>query len=299
MIPYIREMDFEYGRADQVSPLLRRVVARNPGPFTYLGTGTYIVGHGEVAVVDPGPALDDHLNAILDATRGERITHILTTHTHADHSPLSDALQARTGAVIYGLADPGGPSGEHGDLDFRPDISVEDGQDIAGPGWTLRVLATPGHASNHLAYALLEEHALLVGDHIMGWSTTVVSPPDGDMGAYYESLNRVQARHFNLLWPSHGPPVHEVSAFIDAYRAHRLDREAQILAQLAAGRTRITDIVPTLYAKVDPSLHPAAARSVLAHLIHLVRTGQVTAREPLGLESDFSLAGSGYASEHR
>jgi glyoxylase-like metal-dependent hydrolase (beta-lactamase superfamily II) len=299
MIPFVREMDFEYGRADQVSPLLRRVVACNPGPFTYLGTGTYIVGHGQVAVVDPGPALDDHLDAILDAVRGERVTHILTTHTHADHSPLSQALQARTGASIYGRPNPVGPSGEHGDLDFRPDILVKDGQEIAGPGWTLRTLATPGHASNHMAYALLEEHALLVGDHIMGWSTTVVSPPDGDMSAYYKSLDRVQARHFNVLWPTHGPPVHDVSAFIDAYRAHRLNREAQIVAQLAAGPSRIADLVPVLYASVDPSLHPAAARSVLAHLIHLVRTGHVDVTEPLGPDADFSLAGSGHASEHR
>lgn len=299
MIPFVREMDFEYGRVDQVSPLLRRVVARNPGPFTYLGTGTYIVGHGEVAVVDPGPAMDEHLDAILGAVRGERVTHILTTHTHADHSPLADALQARTGAVIYGLPDPGGPSGEHGDRDFSPDVLVTNGQDIAGPGWTLRALATPGHASNHMAYALLEEHALLVGDHIMGWSTTVVSPPDGDMSAYYASLDRVEARRFNVLWPTHGPPIREVSSFIAAYRAHRLEREAQILAELAAGRSRIADMVPRLYAAVDPSLHPAAARSVLAHLIHLVRKGHVAVTEPLGPDADFSLAGSGHASEHR
>ncbi|MHB8286044.1 MAG: MBL fold metallo-hydrolase [Caulobacteraceae bacterium] len=299
MIPFVREMDFEYGRADQVSPLLRRVVARNPGPFTYLGTGTYIVGHGQVAVVDPGPGLVEHLDAILDATRGERITHILTTHTHADHSPLADALKARTGAIIYGLPDPGGPSGEHGDLDFRPDIHAQDGEDIVGPGWTLRALATPGHASNHMAYALLDEHSLLVGDHIMGWSTTVVSPPDGDMTAYYKSLDRVQALDFSTLWPTHGPPVREVSSFINAYRAHRLGREAQILAELAAGRTRITEMVPALYAAVDPSLHPAAARSVLAHLIHLVRTGHVAVTEPIGPDTDFSLAGAGHKRQHR
>jgi glyoxylase-like metal-dependent hydrolase (beta-lactamase superfamily II) len=299
MIPFVREMDVEYGRADQVSPRLRRLVARNPGPFTYLGTGAYIVGRGEVAVIDPGPALDEHLDAILAATQGERVTHILTTHTHNDHSPLAPALKARTGAVIVGLPDPGDPSGEHGDLDFHPDIHVEDGLEITGPGWTLRALATPGHASNHMAYALLEENALLVGDHIMGWSTTVVSPPDGDMGAYYASLDRVQASGFDVLWPSHGPPVRDVSSFIDAYRAHRLEREAQILAQLAAGESRIAGMVQALYASVDPRLHPAAARSVLAHLIHLVRTGKVQASGPLGQDTDFSLAGSGHATQHR
>jgi glyoxylase-like metal-dependent hydrolase (beta-lactamase superfamily II) len=299
MIPFVREMDFEYGRADPVSPLIRRLVARNPGPFTYLGTGTYIVGHGEVAVIDPGPAMDEHLDAILAATRGERVTHILTTHTHNDHSPLAPALKARTGAAIYGLPDPGDPSGEHGDLDFRPDIRVQDGLEIAGPGWTLRALSTPGHASNHMAYALVEENALLVGDHIMGWSTTVVSPPDGDMGAYYASLDRVQAQGFDVLWPSHGPPVFEVSSFIDAYRAHRLEREAQILAQLAAGQGRIAGMLQALYASVDPRLHPAAARSVLAHLIHLVRTGQAQAAGPLGQDTDFSLAGAGHATQHR
>ena len=174
MIPFVRDMAFEYGQPDQVSPLIRRVVARNPGPFTYLGTGTYIVGRGEVAVIDPGPVLDEHLDAIVRATAGERITHIITTHTHMDHSPLAGPLRARTGATVIGLPDPGDASGEHGDLAFAPDVQVQEGQRIAGPGWTLEAIATPGHASNHVAYALTEEYALLVGDHVMGWSTTVV-----------------------------------------------------------------------------------------------------------------------------
>ncbi len=289
-IPFVRDMAFEYGRPDPVSPLIRRVVAHNPGPFTYLGTGTYLIGRGEVAVIDPGPMLDAHLEAILAATAGERITHIVTTHTHADHSPLAASLKARTGAVVHGLPDPGEAGGEHSDKGFSPDVQVADGDSIAGPGWTLEALATPGHASNHMAYALKEENALLVGDHVMGWSTTVVSPPDGDMGDYYTSLDRVQAGDFDVLWPTHGPSIRDVSPFLDAYRAHRLEREAQIVEQLAIGRTRIANIVAVLYADLDPQLHAAAARSVLAHLIHLVRIGRVAAQHPLGLDTEFNLA---------
>jgi glyoxylase-like metal-dependent hydrolase (beta-lactamase superfamily II) len=279
MIPFVRDMAFAYGVADQVSPLIRRVVAENPGPFTYLGTGTYIVGRGDVAVIDPGPLMDAHLAAILKATEGERIVAILTTHTHIDHSPLASPLQAISGAPIYGRADPKTDSGfeEAGEASFRPDIEIADGAQVSGPGWTLEALATPGHASNHVAYALLEENALFSGDHVMGWSTTVVSPPDGDMGAYYASLETVRAREFATLWPTHGPPVTEVEPFLTAYRAHRLAREAQILAALSAGPTTIKAMVPVMYAAVDPRLHPAAAHSVLAHLIHLTRQGQVVA----------------------
>ena len=271
MIPFVRDIRFEYGQVDQVSPLIRRVVADNPGPFTYTGTGTYIVGRGRTAVIDPGPALDAHLAAILAATRGETISHIFVTHSHLDHSPLARPLAEATGATIYGCAlgaggPEDGPPMEAGDDDgFVPDVSVCAGARIDGPGWTIEAIPTPGHTSNHVCYALLEENALFSGDHIMGWSTTVISPPDGDMGAYYDSLDRVQARGFATLWPTHGPPVTEVSPFIDAYRAHRRDRERQIREQLAAGRTRIKDMVPAMYAAVDPRLHPAAARSVLAH----------------------------------
>jgi len=282
MIPFVRDMSFAYGAADQVSPLIRRVVAENPGPFTYLGTGTYIVGAGEVAVIDPGPMMDDHLAAILKATEGERIVAILTTHTHIDHSPLAHPLKAVCGAPIYGRADPKTDSGfeEAGEANFRPDVEIADGARVIGPGWTLQALATPGHASNHVAYALIEENALFSGDHVMGWSTTVVSPPDGDMGDYYASLEKVRAREFTTLWPTHGPPVTEVEPFLAAYRAHRLAREAQILAALEAGPSTIKAMVPKMYAAVDPRLHPAAAHSVLAHLIHLARLGQVITDVP-------------------
>jgi glyoxylase-like metal-dependent hydrolase (beta-lactamase superfamily II) len=276
MIPFVKEMSFAYGVVDQVSPLIRRVVANNPGPFTYLGTGTYIIGSGEVAVIDPGPDDPAHLEALLKACEGEIISAILITHTHIDHSPLARPLAARTGAVVFGRADPAtGSAEEDNESDFRPDIEVADGQAITGPDWTLRAIATPGHASNHVCYFLEEERALFSGDHVMGWSTTVVSPPDGDMGDYYASLDKVEALDAATLWPTHGPPVLEPGPFIAAYRAHRLAREQQILTQLATGPKRISEMVPVLYAAVDSRLHPAAARSMLAHLQHLSRIGAV------------------------
>lgn len=295
MISFVRELDFEYGRVDAVSPLIRRVVARNPGPFTFNGTGVYIVGHGEVAVIDPGPDIPEHLDALLDAVKGEKVVAVLTTHTHSDHSPLARPLAERTGAAVYGRAAPGSPDAavkldEGHDDRFRPDVEVADGQLIAGPGWTLEAIATPGHASNHVCYALAEENALFSGDHVMGWSTTVISPPDGDMTAYYASLDKVAGRGFDVLWPTHGPPITEVAPFLAAYKAHRLDRERQILEQLAAGHERIAEMVPVIYAAVDPRLHPAAAHSVLAHMIHLERQGLVAADGEPGPASRYRLA---------
>jgi glyoxylase-like metal-dependent hydrolase (beta-lactamase superfamily II) len=282
MIPYVREMDVAYGRADAVSPLITRVLAENPGPFTFHGTGTYIVGRSTLAVIDPGPLLDAHLRALTDAIDGRPVSHILTTHTHLDHSPLSRPLKELTGAVVVGRSAPGGPEGVDAtqDVAFRPDIEVEDGAHIAGDGWTLEAVATPGHASNHVGYALLEENAFFCGDHVMGWSTTVVSPPDGDMSAYYQSLDRVQARGFEGLWPTHGPPIREVDAFLDGYREHRLQREVQILRELGRGPRRVSDMVSRLYVGVDPRLHAAAARSTWAHLIHMARTGRVAVDGP-------------------
>ena len=298
MIPYVREFDFAYGRVDQVSPLVRRVIANNPSPFTYVGTGTYIVGRGEVAVIDPGPDLPEHLDAILAATAGERIVAIPITHHHSDHSPLAVALKARTGAAVYGCALAGPPQADTGevrmeaghDADFAPDVSLCAGGRISGPGWTLEAIPTPGHTSNHISYALEEENALFTGDHIMGWSTTVIAPPDGDMTDYLESLERVRARGFATLWPTHGPPVREVAPFLDAYIAHRHARADQILRALEAGPSRIADLVPRLYADVDPRLHPAAARSMLAAMIDLVRRGRVRTEGAPGALNEYRLA---------
>jgi glyoxylase-like metal-dependent hydrolase (beta-lactamase superfamily II) len=284
MIPYVRDIQFEYGRCDQVSPLIRRVICNNPGPFTFIGTGTYIVGRGEVAVIDPGPDQPEHLEAILAAIPGEKVSHILITHHHSDHSPLAGPLQERTGAPILGCAVEDKSAADNSkvrteaghDLSFAPDVSLcGGGQIISGPGWTLEAIATPGHTSNHLCFALKEENACFTGDHIMGWSTTVITPPDGDMGDYFRSLDLIKARGFDVLWPTHGPPVREVGPFIDGYIAHRRAREAQVEKAVRDGYRRIRDMVPVLYADVDPRLHPAAARSVFGHMIDLVRQGRL------------------------
>jgi glyoxylase-like metal-dependent hydrolase (beta-lactamase superfamily II) len=299
MIPYVRDIEIEYGRCDQVSPLIRRVTANNPGPFTFKGTGTYLVGRGEVAVIDPGPDDSAHLEAILAATAGERITHIVITHHHSDHSPLAGPLKARTGATIYGCAvaspagdDEGEVKMEAGhDLSFQPDVSLCGGGAVSGPGWTLEAIPTPGHTSNHLCFALPEENACFSGDHIMGWSTTVITPPDGDLSDYLDSLEAIRARDFHVLWPTHGPPIRDVDAFIRAYAAHRQERLDQILSALAAGPARIRDLTPRLYADVDPRLHPAAARSMLAGMIHLVRQGRLATEGSAGPDSTYRLAG--------
>jgi len=295
MIPFVRDITFDYGACQRLTPLIRRVVANNPGPFTFTGTGTYIVGEGEVAVIDPGPDMDDHLQAILAATKGERISHIFVTHNHMDHSPLSRPLAEATGATIYacakqGLATESEVRMEAGDdRMFRPDVGLCDGGLFEGGGWTIEAIPTPGHTSNHICYALLEENALFSGDHIMGWSTTVISPPDGDMGAYFDSLDRIKARGFSTLWPTHGPPVTEVAPFVQAYIDHRRGREAQILGALRDGLSRIKAMVAVLYKDVDPRLHPAAAHSVMAHVVHLVREGRVACEGEPGLDSDYRL----------
>jgi glyoxylase-like metal-dependent hydrolase (beta-lactamase superfamily II) len=279
-IPFVRDITFEYGVAEQVSPLIRRVVANNPGPFTYMGTGVYIIGHGDVAVIDPGPEITEHFDALKAALKGERVTHVLVTHSHMDHSPLAHALAEEYGAKVYA----GGPviptecevrleAGD--DLRFKPDVTIKDGHVFKGPGWTIEAIATPGHTSNHFAYALKEEAAAFSGGHIMGWSTTVISPPDGDMGDYLNSLEKIRDRDFKTIWPTHGPPVREPRPFIQAYIDHRRQREAQILAAMRAGATRIPDMVKIIYADVDKKLHPAACHSVLAHMVHLIRTDVV------------------------
>lgn len=298
-IPYARDFAFEYGRCDRVSPLIRRVVARNPGPFTFTGTGTYIVGGHEpgetVAVLDPGPPDEAHLAALLDAVRGQIVSHVLVTHTHRDHAPLARPFAEATGAMVLAARPPrtlihaSGGTHEDDDSDFHPDRILSDGERIAGDGWTLEAVATPGHASNHLAFALLEENALFTGDHVMGWSTTVVTPPDGSMSDYMASLKKVMARDFDTLWPTHGPPVRAPGPFLEAYMAHRLEREAQIVARLKAGDRTIAEMVPRLYAAVDSRLWPAASLSVQAHLIRLVETGLVAASPAPTLDADYAL----------
>lgn len=296
-VPYVREIEFEYGRTDQLTPLVRRVIANNPGGFTYTGTGTYIIGRGNVAVVDPGPMLDEHLDAILKAVEGETITHILITHTHNDHSPLAAPLKVRTGARTYGFGPHGSGHGddgasveEDGDMNFVPDVVVRHGDIIRGDGWTVECVHTPGHTSNHVCFALHEEKSLFSGDHVMGWSTSVVSPPDGEMAAYMASLRLLLDRDDELYWPTHGPAITAPRPHVEAFIAHREDRERQILEQLQAGRTRIADMVPVMYAAVDRRLYPAAARSVLAHVRHMVAKGEIVSDDGLtGMTSSYSI----------
>ncbi len=293
MIPFVREHDPAYGQCVEVSSLVRRVTARNPGPFTYLGTGTYIVGHGEVAVIDPGPWDENHLRALLAAVADDTVTHVLVTHSHADHAPLAHPFAKAVGAPVVAatpplhLASAGLDEGD--DADFVPDVVIRGGERFSGPGWTLEAIATPGHASNHLCFALEQENALFSGDHVMGWSTTVVAPPDGDMGAYLDSLRAVMARDYSILYPTHGAPVREVAPFLKAYLAHRLQREAQVLERLRAGDRTIAEMVPHLYAAVDKRLWPAASLSMLAHLIDLNQRGVVTAEPDATLDARYSL----------
>jgi glyoxylase-like metal-dependent hydrolase (beta-lactamase superfamily II) len=257
-----------------LEPLVRRLLAPNPSPFTYTGTETYIVGRGEVAVIDPGPDLPDHVDAILAATQGDRVSAILCTHTHRDHIPASRALQAATGAPIIGCApltlDDDGPRADAAfDADYRPDRVLADGEIVSGAGWTLEAVATPGHTSNHLCFALRESKVLFSGDHIMGWSTTVVSPPDGDMADYMASLERLLTRDDRIYYPAHGDPVREPQRFVRAVAAHRRQRERQILDLLEQEAQPIPAMVDRMYRGIDPRLHGAAGRSVLAHLIDL------------------------------
>lgn len=299
MIPFVREPEVVHGRVEPVSPLIRRVVAANPGPFTYTGTGTYIVGRAGagagVAVIDPGPPDDAHLAALLAAVEGQTVSHVLVTHTHRDHSPLARPFAAAVGAPVLAAQPPAQVIHASGSLDededdaFAPDVVLGGGEVLEGDGWSLEAMATPGHASNHMAFVLREENALFSGDHVMGWSTTVVAPADGDMTAYMASLDAVIARGFSTIWPTHGAPITDPAPFLQAYRAHRLEREAQILTQLAQGPRRIGDMVPTLYAAVDSRLWPAASLSVWAHLIALERAGRVAARPEPELDAAWSL----------
>lgn len=283
-IPFDKSLEFEYGVAARLTPLVRRVVARNPGPFTFRGTGTYIVGNGAVAVIDPGPAVEEHIRALTAALDGETVSHIVVTHTHLDHSPAAAPLRALTGAPTCGYgphgADRGVPVEEGGDFEFVPDREMRDGDAVGGPGWTLRAVHTPGHTSNHLCFALEEERALFSGDHVMGWSTTVVSPPDGDMGAYMASLAKLRARDDARYYPTHGAPIAEPAPFVRALAGHRRRREAQILRCVADGVGAVPAIVRRLYAGLDARLHGAAGRSVLAHLLHLAETGRVRRHGP-------------------
>ena len=290
--PEFRQLDeFEYGVIEQVSPLIRRVIAENPSKFTHRGTGTYVIGHGDVVVIDPGPRLDSHRDALFAALKGERVQAILVTHCHADHSPLATWLKEETGAPTFGFGphprpepgtepieppDDGVEIEESTDHDFVPDEAVVDGDLVVSTRkLEMRAVHTPGHTSNHTCWSLGQESALFTGDHVMGWSTTVVSPPDGDMVAYLDSLRRVAGRDDAMLWPTHGPPREDGRSFVDALVEHRLERERGVLDAVRTGRRTVAEIVAVLYADVRQELHKPAGRSVWAHLVKLVAEGQV------------------------
>ena len=267
-IPFLKDDSLAPGAVEQTAPGIRRVLCGNPGPFTYRGTNSWIIGQGNsVAILDPGPVDAAHLAALLDATKGERITHILVTHTHRDHSPGVAALKAATGAPSYGFGPhmtPPEQGGEGGDHDFRPDVVLADGATVAGADWRVTALHTPGHCANHLCFALENAHTsrtLFSADHVMSWSTSVVSPPDGDMAAYMASLGKLQARDDDLYLPGHGPPLPNPQPFVAALAKHRREREARVLEELRrAGRASAEALVPAVYgAALDPRLIPAAA----------------------------------------
>jgi glyoxylase-like metal-dependent hydrolase (beta-lactamase superfamily II) len=272
-----------YGEPVGLSPLVTRVLAPNPGPFTFRGTGVYLVGAGDsVAVIDPGPDLPQHVAALKAAIGARRISHILVTHTHRDHCPAAAPLKAWSGAKVYAMApapdrsDGGAAVDEAHDPDFAPDVLVGDGARIAGEGFTLHAVATPGHTAGHLAYALEEEAALFCGDHVMGWSTSVIAPPDGSMGAYMASLEKLIARDDKVLYPTHGAPIARPQDYLRALLAHRREREAQVLAAWRDGHKDAGAIAARLYPAIAPGLRAAAAVQVRAHLAWLAEQGRIT-----------------------
>lgn len=301
-IPFVPRIDdAPYAVPEQVAPLIQRVIAKNPSKFSYHGTGTYILGTNDVVVIDPGPKLDSHRDALVAALKGRNVVGIVVTHCHSDHSPLTAWLHAETNATRFAIGphrvyegfveeddhDPSEDDPEEKkdeseeeretiDLDFAPDVAVADGEKFLSTSeFSLTAVATPGHTSNHLSIAMDVNNALFTGDHVMGWSTTVVSPPDGDMRAYIESMHKVIARNDHILWPTHGGPITDPQPFLHAYLGHRLEREKQIVQQIALGNDTIPRIVKVLYASVDKRLHRPARRSVWSHLRKLVDDGVI------------------------
>jgi glyoxylase-like metal-dependent hydrolase (beta-lactamase superfamily II) len=288
------------GECVRVSPLVRRIVANNPGPITFTGTCSYIVGSGQVAIIDPGPDLPEHIDALLAAVRGETVTHILVTHTHKDHSPAARAIKAATGARLVGCSPHRSArplfDGEvnlletSSDREYAPDQELTDGDVIEGHGWSLGALATPGHMANHLAFSLPDENALFSGDHVMAWSTSVVAPPDGSMSDFMASLDKLRGRDETIYWPGHGGPVREPQRFVRALSHHRRQREVSILNRLAAGDRTIPAIVAAIYQGLKPALIGAAGLSVFAHLEDLVAKGLVATDGIPSLDCEYRLA---------
>ena len=284
-VPFNRDFPLKPGVVEEVVPGVRRVLCANPSPFTFTGTVSYIVGRGKVAIIDPGPDNAAHARALLDAVKGETVTHIVVTHTHNDHSPNTPRIKAATGAPVYAegvhrASRPRYESEKHNpesgaDRDFKPDVTVRDGDVIEGDGWRLEAVATPGHTANHMAFAWPERELTFIGDHVMGWSTSIVAPPDGSMVDYMASLERLTQRKEHLYFSGHGPEIPNAQKFVRFLIRHRKAREASILHRLGKSEADIPTIVRASYIGIDPRLMNAAGYSVLAHLEDLVARGVV------------------------
>jgi glyoxylase-like metal-dependent hydrolase (beta-lactamase superfamily II) len=300
-IPFNRQLALLPGAVEEVMPGVRRLLCNNPGPFTFKGTITYIVGRGRVAIIDPGPDDEAHIAALLAAVRNETVTHIFVTHTHRDHSPAALRVKAATGALVLAEgphrparplhADESPRLEASNDLNFRPDRALADGEVVEGSDWSIEAVATPGHTANHMAYALRGSDVLFSGDHVMAWSTPVVAPPDGAMGDYMTSLVKLSRRPEQIYFPGHGPAVTNAPRFVAAYIIHRKARESAILRHLAKGETDIPDLVNAIYTGLDARLVKAAGYSVLAHLEDLISRGRVAASGPATITSRYRLVG--------
>lgn len=298
-IPFDRSFDLEPGIAREIAPKVRALCAGNESPFTFKGTVTYIVGQGNVAIIDPGPDDERHIEALLGAVRGETVTHILLTHTHRDHSPAAAAVKAATGAPTFGegphqVSRPLhigeiNPLDAAGDMDFRPDHALRDGETVAGSGWTLEAITTPGHCANHMAYALKETNSLFSGDHVMGWLTSIVAPPDGAMSDYMSSLYKLGQRSEALYFPGHGNVIRDAPRFVQSYIRHRIGREELILHRLGKGAADIPTLVRAIYIGLDPRLIGAAGLSVLAHLEDMTTRGLVATEGPPSIAGTYRL----------
>jgi glyoxylase-like metal-dependent hydrolase (beta-lactamase superfamily II) len=298
-IPFDRSFELLPETVEEVVPGVRRLLANNPGPFTFKGTVSYIVGRGQVAIVDPGPLDGTHVAALLEAVRGETVTHVFVTHTHRDHSPAVAPIKAATGALVLAEGAHRPARALHvgeaprmdasNDTEFRPDRTLADGDVVTGSGWTIEAVATPGHTANHMAFALKEADLLFSGDHVMAWSTPVVAPPDGAMSDYMASLRKLARRSERIYLPGHGGMVREAPQFVQHYIHHRQGREAAILHRLAKGEADIPTLVRAIYIGLDPRLVQAAGLSVLAHLEDLAERGVVATEGEPSIEGRYRL----------